>query len=74
MDGLGEPSIKWGKTVKDKYITYIWNVKKYNKLENIAKKKQTHRWREEASSYQWGEGRGRDTIGVGGKSGYYRII
>ena len=31
--------------------------KKYNKLVNITKKKQTHRYREQTSSYQWGEGR-----------------
>ena len=31
--------------------------KKYNKLENITKKKQTHRYREQTSGYQWGEGR-----------------
>ena len=32
--------------------------KKYNKLVNIAKKKQTHRSREQTSGYQWGEGSG----------------
>ena len=32
--------------------------KKYNKLVNITKKKQTHRYREQTSSYLWGEGRG----------------
>ena len=32
--------------------------KKYNKLVNIAKKKQTHKYREQTSGYQWGEGRG----------------
>ena len=32
--------------------------KKYNKLVNITKKKQTHRYREQTSGYQWGEGRG----------------
>ena len=31
--------------------------KKYNKL-NITKKKLTHSYGEETSSYQWGEGRG----------------
>ena len=31
--------------------------KKYNKLVNIAKKKQTHRYGEQARGYQWGEGR-----------------
>ena len=30
--------------------------KKYNKLVNITKKK-THRYREQTSGYQWGEGR-----------------
>ena len=32
--------------------------KKYNKLINITKKKQTHRYREQTSGYQWGEGSG----------------
>ena len=36
--------------------------KKYNKLVNI-RKKQTHRYREQTSGYQWGRGRG--IIGVG---------
>ena len=31
--------------------------KKYNKLVNITKKKQTHRYREQTSGYEWGEGR-----------------
>ena len=30
--------------------------KKYNKLVNITKKKQTHRYREQASGYLLGEG------------------
>ena len=34
--------------------------KKCNILVNIIKKKQTHRYREQTSGYQWGEGRGRD--------------
>ena len=29
--------------------------KKYNKLVNITKKKQTHRYREQPSACQWGE-------------------
>ena len=33
----------------------------------ITKQKQTHRFREQTSSYQWGERRGRGRIGVGGK-------
>ena len=32
--------------------------KEYNKLVNITKKKQIHRYREQTSGYQWGEGRG----------------
>ena len=28
-----------------------------NKLESITKKKQTHRYTEKTSGYQWGEGR-----------------
>ena len=30
--------------------------KKYNKPVNITKEKQTHRYREQTSGYQWGEG------------------
>ena len=36
------------------------NLKKYNGLLYKTKKKQTHRYREQSSGYQWGEGRGRD--------------
>ena len=32
--------------------------KKLNKLVNITKKTQTHRYKEQTSGYQWGEGRG----------------
>ena len=32
-------------------------AKKKQKLENITKKKQTPRYRERSSGYQWGEGR-----------------
>ena len=32
--------------------------KKHNKLVNITQKKQTHRYREQTSGYQWGEGSG----------------
>ena len=32
--------------------------KKYSKLVNIIKKKQTHRHREQTNGYQWGGGRG----------------
>ena len=32
--------------------------KKYNKLVTITKKKQTHRYREQTTDCQWGEGSG----------------
>ena len=32
--------------------------KKYNKLVNITKKRQTHRYREQTSGYPWVDGRG----------------
>ena len=40
--------------------------KKYNKLVNITKRKQTHRYREQISGYQWGEGRGGEQDGSKG--------
>ena len=33
----------------------MWDLK--NKLVNIAKVKETHRYREQTSGYQWGKGR-----------------
>ena len=33
----------------------MWNLKKYNKLVNITKNKQSHRYREQAGGHQWGE-------------------
>ena len=39
--------------------------KKYNKVVNITKKNQTHSCREQASGYQWGEGRGEGQDGGG---------
>ena len=41
--------------------------KTYNKLVSKTKKKQTHRYGEQSSDYQWEEGRGRGNIGVGDK-------
>ena len=52
-------------TEKDKYvITYMWNLK--NKGMNITKQKQTHRYREQTTGYQWGEERksGSGKIGI----------
>ena len=47
-------------TEKDKYcmISQYMESKKYNKRVNKTKKKQTHRYREQTSGYQWGGGRG----------------
>ena len=48
----------------------MWNLKKYNILVNITKKKkkkkkkQIHRYREQMSGYQWGEGREVEERGV----------
>ena len=38
-------------------ISLICGIEKYNKIVNITKQKQTHRFREQASGYQWREGR-----------------
>ena len=38
-------------------ITYMRNLKKYNKGIYIAKEKLIHRYRKQISGYQWGEGR-----------------
>ena len=41
----------------------MWNLK--NKLVNITKKKHTHRYREQTSDYQSGEGQGEGQDRVG---------
>ena len=46
-------------------ITYMWNPKKQSKLVDVTKKKQTHRYREQTSSQQWGEGSGEAKYRVG---------
>ena len=38
--------------------------KKYDKLVNKTKRKQTHRYREQISGYQWREGSGVDLDGI----------
>ena len=45
-------------------ITYMRNLKKYNRLVNITKKKQTHRYREQISGYDGEMKGGRGSIGV----------
>ena len=45
------------KTQTSHDITYMWNLKKYNKPVTIKKKKQIQRYREQTSGCQWqGEG------------------
>ena len=43
--------------------------KNYNKVVIITKKKQTHRYREQASGYQWCQGRGEGQNRDGGVRG-----
>ena len=60
MDRLGGYYAKGNKSDRERHIlydiTYMWNLK--NKLVSITKRKQTHRYREQTSDYQRGEGRG----------------
>ena len=61
MDGLGGHYAKWNKS--DRETNTVWyhlhvKSKKYNKLVTITKRKQTHRYREQISGYQWWKGRG----------------
>ena len=42
-------------------ITYV-ESKKYSKLVNVTKKKQTHRYRQQTNGYQW---KGKDITEVG---------
>ena len=48
MSGFGGNSAKWSKSARERkilYTTYMWNLKKYNKLMAITKK-ETERNRE----------------------------
>ena len=47
---LSEVIQRKGNTIR--YYSYV-ESKKYNKLVNITKRKQTHRYRGQTSSYQW---------------------
>ena len=40
---------------KDKYC--MWNLESTTKVANKTKMRQTHRYREQTSAYQWGEER-----------------
>ena len=57
MDLEGITFNEVSQTEKDKYyvITYMWNLE--NKQMNITKQNQNHRYKEQTSGYQWGEGR-----------------
>ena len=46
--------------------------KKCNKLVEITKKKQTHRYREYTRGYYWGRGGGRGNMGEGNKR--YKLL
>ena len=68
-----------GTSQTQKDINTVWyclyeETKKYDKLMNITKKKQTHRCREQISGYQWGKEEGMGNIGVRRKKGSYGII
>ena len=69
MDGLGGHYAKWNKPDKERQIlydiTYMWNLKKYNKLLNLTKKKWTHRYREQISGYH---------CGVGWENGRHKLL
>ena len=59
MDGLGGCYAKCNKSDRERQIlydiTYMRNLKKYDKLANITKK-QIHRYREQTTGYQLGGG------------------
>ena len=59
MDGLGRHYAKCNKSDRERQILYditYAESKKYNKLVNITKKKQTHRYREQVVITSEGEG------------------
>ena len=70
MGGLGGHYAKCNKSDSERQIlcniTYMWNLKKYNKLVKITKKKQSHRYREQTSGYQWGAGKWKGKYRRGG--------
>ena len=57
MEGIRLSEINQTKTNTVWYHLYV-GPKKYNKLVNTTKQKQTHRFWEQTSGYQWGQGRG----------------
>ena len=55
-----------------RYHLYV-ESKKYSKLVNETRKKQTHTHREQTSGYQWGEGMKSGNTGIEGRTDYYGI-
>ena len=69
MDGLGGTLSEMCQTEKDQYPKYYHlyvESEKYNKLVNITKQKQTHRYRKQTSGCQGGERSGEGQDGVWG--------
>ena len=54
LEGIMQSEIRERQILYD--ITYMYNLKKYNKLVHITKKKHIHRHREYIRGYQWGGG------------------
>ena len=57
LEGIMLSEVRQRKRNTIRYYSYV-ESKKYNKLVNIIKRKQTHKYREQTSGYQWGERRG----------------
>lgn len=53
MDGLENITLSERQIVSD--ITYMWKLTRT--LVSKRKKKQTHKYKKQTSSYQWGKGR-----------------
>ena len=69
VNGPGGYGAKWSQAEKDKYCMISLTceiLKKYNKLVDVTKKKQTHRNKKQISVYQWGEQRGEGQHGARG--------
>ena len=54
LEGIMLSEVRQRKRNTVRYYSHM-ESKKYNKLVNIIKTKQTHRYREQTSGYQWGE-------------------
>ena len=52
LEGIMLSEVRQRKRNTIRYYSYV-ESKKYNKLVNIIKRKQTHKYREQTSGYQW---------------------